>query len=44
MASGLIPTMFAQAATGELTPEAALDQADARTREIFSKWRESGKI
>jgi multiple sugar transport system substrate-binding protein len=44
MASGLIPTMFAQAATGELTPEAALDQADARTREIFNKWRESGKI
>ena len=44
LASGLIATMFAQAAAGQLTPAEALDQADARTREIFTKWRESGKI
>ena len=44
VAKGLIPTMFAKAATGELTPKDALDEADAATREIFAKWRESGKI
>jgi multiple sugar transport system substrate-binding protein len=41
---GLIPTMFAQAATGRLTPEEALDQADNEVREIFQKWREQGKV
>ena len=42
--SGLIPTMFAQAATGRLTPEAALDEADAGVRRIFQKWKDRGKI
>jgi multiple sugar transport system substrate-binding protein len=42
--TGLIPAMFAQAATGQLTPEAALDQADGELRRIFQKWRDSGKI
>ena len=42
--SGLIPTMFAQAATGRLTPQEALDQADSEVRVIFRKWKESGKI
>jgi multiple sugar transport system substrate-binding protein len=41
---GLIPTMFAQAAIGELTPEAALDQADGEARAIFQKWKERGKV
>ncbi|MGH6918726.1 MAG: extracellular solute-binding protein, partial [Geminicoccaceae bacterium] len=41
---GLIPTMFAQAATGRLTAEEALDQADKEVREIFQKWRERGKV
>jgi multiple sugar transport system substrate-binding protein len=41
---GLIPAMFAQAATGRLTPEEALDQADKEVREIFQKWREQGKV
>ncbi len=41
---GLIPTMFAKAATGRLTPEAALDEADAELRQIFAKWRADGKI
>jgi hypothetical protein len=35
--TGLIPTAFAQAATAELTPEEALDQADGEVRCIFQK-------
>jgi multiple sugar transport system substrate-binding protein len=42
--AGVIPTMFARAATGQLTPEAALDQADQEVRRIFQKWKDSGKI
>lgn len=34
---GLIPTMFAQAATGRLTPEQALDAADLEVRRIFEQ-------
>jgi multiple sugar transport system substrate-binding protein len=41
---GLIPTMCARAATGQLTPEEALDQADQEVRRIFAKWQERGKI
>jgi multiple sugar transport system substrate-binding protein len=41
---GLIPTMFAQAATGQLTPEEALDQADREMRAIFQSWKERGKV
>jgi multiple sugar transport system substrate-binding protein len=40
----VISTMFAQAATGKLTPEEALTQADAQVQRIFLKWRERGKI
>jgi multiple sugar transport system substrate-binding protein len=40
----VISTMFAQAATGKLTPEEALTQADAQVQRIFQKWRERGKI
>jgi hypothetical protein len=36
--------MFAQAATGKLSPEEALSQADAQVQRIFQKWRERGKI
>ena len=42
--TGLISTMFAQAATGKLTPEEALNQADAQVQRIFQKWRERGKM
>jgi multiple sugar transport system substrate-binding protein len=42
--SGIIPTVFARAATGEMTPEEALDQADKAIRPIFDKWRDAGKI
>jgi multiple sugar transport system substrate-binding protein len=41
---GLIPTMCARAATGQLTPEDALDQADREVRAIFQNWKERGKI
>jgi multiple sugar transport system substrate-binding protein len=40
----VISTMFAQAATGKLSPEDALNQADAQVQRIFQKWRERGKI
>jgi multiple sugar transport system substrate-binding protein len=43
-AKGLIPTMFAEAATGRLTPEQALDAADVEVRRIFQKWKERGKV
>jgi multiple sugar transport system substrate-binding protein len=42
--NGLIPTMFARAATGQLTPEEALDQADAEVRRVFEKWKDEGKL
>jgi multiple sugar transport system substrate-binding protein len=41
---GLIPTMFARAATGQLTPEDALAEADSESRRIFQKWQERGKL
>ena len=42
--SGVVPTMCARAASGEVTPEEALDQADSQVRLIFDKWKASGKI
>jgi multiple sugar transport system substrate-binding protein len=42
--AGLIPTMCARAATGQLTPEEALDQADREVRAIFESWKERGKV
>jgi multiple sugar transport system substrate-binding protein len=42
--SGLIGKLMGQAATGKLTPEDALNQADAEIQRIFQKWRERGKI
>lgn len=41
---GLIPTMFASAATGKMTPEEALTQADQEVRKIYDKWHALGKI
>ncbi len=43
-ASGLVPKMFAQAATGALSPEAALDEAVKTAAPIFDALREAGKI
>ena len=42
--SGLIGKMMGQAAAGKLTPEEALNQADAQVQRIFQKWRERGKV
>jgi len=42
--AGVIPNMFARAATGALTPEEALDEADKAIAPIFDKWREAGKL
>jgi multiple sugar transport system substrate-binding protein len=39
---GLIPRMCARAATGELSPEEALDQADKEMRSIFDVWKGKG--
>jgi len=35
----LVATMFAQAATGTLTPDEALTQADQEVRRIFQRWQ-----
>lgn len=43
-ASRLISRMCAQAATGQLTSEEALDQADKQVRHVFQTWKEKGKI
>lgn len=40
----VIPTMFAQAASGKLSPEDAMQQADQEVRRIFKKWKERGKV
>ncbi len=41
---GIISTMCARVATGQLTPEEALDQADREVRAIFQNWKERGKV
>lgn len=40
----ILPEMFANVATGNLTPQEAMEQANAATKPIFDKWREVGKI
>jgi multiple sugar transport system substrate-binding protein len=40
----LIPKMFADAASGRLTPEAALDLYSAQVNDIFGKWRSLKKV
>jgi multiple sugar transport system substrate-binding protein len=42
--NGVIGKLMGQTATGKLTPEEALNQADAEIQRIFQKWRERGKI
>jgi hypothetical protein len=36
--------MFAQAATGKLSPEEALHQTNTPVQRIFQTWRERGKV
>jgi multiple sugar transport system substrate-binding protein len=40
----LIPQMFRQAATGDLSPQDALDATDRQVRAIFDKWRAQGAL
>jgi maltose-binding protein MalE len=40
----VIPTMFARAARGELSPRQAVAQADAQIKPIFQKWRSRGLV
>lgn len=40
--TGLITTMFAKAATGELTPDDAIKEAEAKCKEIFVIWKKKG--
>jgi multiple sugar transport system substrate-binding protein len=40
----IIPTMFAQAARGEMSPEDAIADAEAQMTSIFERWRSEGLI
>jgi ABC-type glycerol-3-phosphate transport system substrate-binding protein len=40
----VITDMFAKAATGQLTPKQAVEEADRRVKEIFRKWRTAGLV
>ena len=40
----IVPKMFAAAARGEMSPEAAVKAAAAQATPIYDKWRERGKI
>jgi multiple sugar transport system substrate-binding protein len=42
--TNLLPKMFIQVATGKMTPEDALTQADQEVRKIYQKWQDAGKI
>jgi ABC-type glycerol-3-phosphate transport system substrate-binding protein len=43
-ATNLIPTMMGRAALGEVTPQEAIDEAEAQINDIFAKWREKGYV
>ena len=40
----VLNVMFAKVASGALTPQEALDEADAACKRIFVKWKEKGLI
>jgi multiple sugar transport system substrate-binding protein len=40
----VLNTMFAKAATGKLSPAAAVKEADQSCRRIFAKWHEKGMV
>ncbi len=40
----VLTDMFAKAATGQLTPKAAVEEADRRVKDIFAKWRKAGLV
>jgi multiple sugar transport system substrate-binding protein len=41
---GIIAKMFADVATGRLSPEQALDRANSGAQAIFGRWRERGQL
>jgi multiple sugar transport system substrate-binding protein len=43
-ATWVINNMFAKAASGAETPEAAITQAEAQCKRIFAKWKEKGLV
>jgi multiple sugar transport system substrate-binding protein len=43
-ATHIIPTMMGRAALGEVTPQEAIDEAEAQINEIFEKWRARGLV
>jgi multiple sugar transport system substrate-binding protein len=43
-ATWVINNMFAKAASGAETPEAAISQAEAACKRIFAKWKEKGLV
>jgi len=40
----VIPEMFAKAATGELAPEDAIKEAEAKCKDIFAAWKKKGLV
>jgi ABC-type glycerol-3-phosphate transport system substrate-binding protein len=42
--AGLFVRMFANTATGKMTPEEALTPADQEIRKIYQKWQDLGKV
>ncbi|MHC4215940.1 MAG: ABC transporter substrate-binding protein [Planctomycetota bacterium] len=42
--SYIISTMFQKAASGELSPEDALKEADKKVQAVFKKWRDKGVL
>jgi multiple sugar transport system substrate-binding protein len=40
----IVPRMFADVATGRLTPEASMDQYSAQVTEIYKKWQSLRKV
>ncbi len=40
----VLPTMFANAATGRMSPQQALDEAHKQVKAIFERWRAKGLV
>jgi ABC-type glycerol-3-phosphate transport system substrate-binding protein len=40
----VLTDMFAKAATGQLTPKQAVEEADRRLKDIYRKWRQAGLV
>jgi hypothetical protein len=40
----VLPQMMAKAARGQLSPRAAVEEAEGRIRTIYRKWRDQGLV